>query len=253
MHLLFIFMHLADSFIQSDLQWIQAKHFCQYVCSLRIEPTTLFPATAMLYHWATGTFIYSPSCHSKHVWTSFFSLNIQKKHFENTKNTNMTGLPFQHTNTDQTKQTVQLKKKSRASLVCSLSTSSTQTICMATIKNANRTIQTSPLRRMREAPLLLFLYLTWRALSRCAETAGLSGEHNKPTESKMGTLVWPGTPNTGPWSVRRAGEMESQRPFVHKWLRLSGKAGQRVRVAKHHCAIERLWQDRAKNGERHEV
>ncbi len=105
----------------------------------------------------------------------------------------------------------------------------------------------------REAPLLLFLYLTWRALSRCAETAGLSGEHNKLTESKMGTLVWPGTPNTGPWSVRRAGEMESQRPFVQKWLRLSGKAGQKVRVAKHHCAIERLWQDRAKNGERHEV
>lgn len=105
----------------------------------------------------------------------------------------------------------------------------------------------------KEAPLLLFLYLTWRALSRWAETAGLSGEHNKLTESKMGTLVWPGTPNTGPWSVRRAGEMESRRPFVQKWLRLSGKAGQRVRVAKHQCVIERLWQYRAKNRERSEV
>ncbi len=34
-------MHLADAFIQSDLQCIQAIHlYCQYVCSLGIEPTT---------------------------------------------------------------------------------------------------------------------------------------------------------------------------------------------------------------------
>ncbi len=34
-------MHLADAFIQSDLQCIQVIHFfCQYVCSLGIEPTT---------------------------------------------------------------------------------------------------------------------------------------------------------------------------------------------------------------------
>ncbi len=33
-------MHLADAFIQSDLQYIQVMHFCQYVCSLEIEPTT---------------------------------------------------------------------------------------------------------------------------------------------------------------------------------------------------------------------
>ncbi len=33
-------MHLADAFIQSDLQSIQAfTYFCQYVCSLGIEPT----------------------------------------------------------------------------------------------------------------------------------------------------------------------------------------------------------------------
>ncbi len=33
-------MHLADAFIQSDLQCIHAIHFFQYVCSLGIEPTT---------------------------------------------------------------------------------------------------------------------------------------------------------------------------------------------------------------------
>ncbi len=34
----FTFMHLADAFIQSDLQAIHL--YCQYVCSLGIEPTT---------------------------------------------------------------------------------------------------------------------------------------------------------------------------------------------------------------------
>ncbi len=49
-------MHLADAFIQSDLQCIQAIHFFfQYVCSLGIEPTTFCAANAMLYHQATGT------------------------------------------------------------------------------------------------------------------------------------------------------------------------------------------------------
>ncbi len=33
-------MHLADAFIRSNLQCIQAIHYCQYVCSLGIEPTT---------------------------------------------------------------------------------------------------------------------------------------------------------------------------------------------------------------------
>ncbi len=33
-------MHLADAFIQIDLQYIQVINFCQYVCSLGIEPTT---------------------------------------------------------------------------------------------------------------------------------------------------------------------------------------------------------------------
>ncbi len=35
----FTFMHLADAFIQSDLQCIQAIQ-CLYACSLGIEPTT---------------------------------------------------------------------------------------------------------------------------------------------------------------------------------------------------------------------
>ncbi len=51
-------MHLPDAFIQSDLKWIQAIHFCQCVCSLGIEPTTFCAANAMLYHWATETQIH---------------------------------------------------------------------------------------------------------------------------------------------------------------------------------------------------
>ncbi len=31
--------------------------FCQYVCSLGIEPTTFCAANTMLYHWATGTLL----------------------------------------------------------------------------------------------------------------------------------------------------------------------------------------------------
>ncbi len=48
-------MHLADAFIQSDLQYIQIYIFYQYVCSLGIEPTTFCAANTMLYHWATET------------------------------------------------------------------------------------------------------------------------------------------------------------------------------------------------------
>ncbi len=47
----FTFMHLADAFIQSDLQLHSGyTFFCQYVCSLGIEPTTFCAADAMLYH-----------------------------------------------------------------------------------------------------------------------------------------------------------------------------------------------------------
>ncbi len=56
------FMHLADTFIQSDLQCIQVIHFWQYVCSLGIEPTNFCAANAMLYHWATGTGSCPSSC-----------------------------------------------------------------------------------------------------------------------------------------------------------------------------------------------
>ncbi len=38
--------------------------FCQYVCSLGIEPTTFCAANAMLYHWATGT----PITHITYVY-----------------------------------------------------------------------------------------------------------------------------------------------------------------------------------------
>ncbi len=48
-------MHLADAFIQSDLL-IQVIHFfCQYMCSLGIEPTTFALLTQCSNHWATGT------------------------------------------------------------------------------------------------------------------------------------------------------------------------------------------------------
>ncbi len=37
----FTFIHLADAFIQSNLQYIQVIiFFCQYVCSLGIKPTS---------------------------------------------------------------------------------------------------------------------------------------------------------------------------------------------------------------------
>ncbi len=55
----FTFMHLADAFIQSNLQLHSGyTFFNQYVCSLGIEPTTFCAADAMLYHWAT----------QEHIW-----------------------------------------------------------------------------------------------------------------------------------------------------------------------------------------
>ncbi len=48
------FKHLTDTFIQSNL--LQAVHlYCQYVCSLGIEPTTFALLTQCSNHWATGT------------------------------------------------------------------------------------------------------------------------------------------------------------------------------------------------------
>ncbi len=45
----FTCMHLADAFIQSDLVH-SGYTFCQYVCSLGIEPITFCAANTMLYH-----------------------------------------------------------------------------------------------------------------------------------------------------------------------------------------------------------
>ncbi len=44
-------LHLSDAFIQSDSQCIQAIQFyCQYVCSLGIEPTTFVLLTQCSNH-----------------------------------------------------------------------------------------------------------------------------------------------------------------------------------------------------------
>ncbi len=49
--ILYIYIY---AFIQSNLQCIQAIHlFCQYMCSLGVEPTNFCAVNAMLYHWAT--------------------------------------------------------------------------------------------------------------------------------------------------------------------------------------------------------
>ncbi len=54
----FTFMHLADAFIQSDLQCIQVIHFLS-VCVFPGNRThNLCAANTMLYHWATGTLNY---------------------------------------------------------------------------------------------------------------------------------------------------------------------------------------------------
>ncbi len=47
-------MHLADAFIQSDLVHSGYTFFCQYMCSLRIEPTTFALLTQCSNHWDTG-------------------------------------------------------------------------------------------------------------------------------------------------------------------------------------------------------
>ncbi len=67
-HFSFTFMHLADAFIQSDVQCHSGYSFLIYfsvskcvpwevnpLSSLGSEPTIFCAANAMLYHWATGT------------------------------------------------------------------------------------------------------------------------------------------------------------------------------------------------------
>ncbi len=48
-------MHLADAFIQTTYSIFRLYMYCQYVCSLGIEPTTFCAANEMLYLWATET------------------------------------------------------------------------------------------------------------------------------------------------------------------------------------------------------
>ncbi len=51
--LTFTFMHLADAFIQSDLQCTQVIHVLSVCVFLGIKPA----ANAMLFHLATGTLL----------------------------------------------------------------------------------------------------------------------------------------------------------------------------------------------------
>ncbi len=53
----FIFMHLADAFIQSDLQSIQVIHVLSGCVFPGNWTHNLCAAKAMLYHWATGTLV----------------------------------------------------------------------------------------------------------------------------------------------------------------------------------------------------
>ncbi len=76
----FTFMYLADTFIQSDLQCIHVIHlYCQYMCSLGIEPTTFALLTQCSNHWATGTQL----CLKRHlsikmIWFVFSHQPLQR-------------------------------------------------------------------------------------------------------------------------------------------------------------------------------
>ncbi len=50
-------MHLADAFIQRDLQCIQVIHFLSVSVFPGNRTHNLYAANAMLYHWATGFFL----------------------------------------------------------------------------------------------------------------------------------------------------------------------------------------------------
>ncbi len=81
----FTFMHLADAFIQSDLQCIQAIHlYCQCVCSLGIEPTTFALLTQCSNHWATGTHTphthpHRPHTHTHTCWFLWFTGTFHRR------------------------------------------------------------------------------------------------------------------------------------------------------------------------------
>ncbi len=58
----FTFMHLADAFIQSDLQCIQVIHFLSVHVFPGNRTHNLCAASAMLYVWRKGGEAHSPSC-----------------------------------------------------------------------------------------------------------------------------------------------------------------------------------------------
>ncbi len=67
----FTFMHLSDAFIQSDLQYVQVIHlYCQYMCSLGIEPTTF----ALLTQCSTT----EPQEHIKFILNVLFSFSQEE-------------------------------------------------------------------------------------------------------------------------------------------------------------------------------
>ncbi len=73
----FTFMHLADAFIQSDLQCIQVMHVLSVcMCSLGIEPTTFALLTQCSNHWATGTHV--PQEHMFSLATCNYKHNMMK-------------------------------------------------------------------------------------------------------------------------------------------------------------------------------
>ncbi len=80
---IFTFIHLADALSKATYSAFKLYIFCQYVCSLGIEPTTFSAANAMLYHWATETlirrctFLLMDYCHVlKAVWTLILTAPI---------------------------------------------------------------------------------------------------------------------------------------------------------------------------------
>ncbi len=61
-----IYMHLADAFIQNDLQCIQVIHFLSVCVPWESNPQ---PFNAMLYHWTTGNSIVG-YCY-KYTWATY--------------------------------------------------------------------------------------------------------------------------------------------------------------------------------------
>ncbi len=79
LHLHFTCMHLADAFIQATSGYTSFFFFfCQYMCSLGIEPTTFALLTQCSNHWATGTLLrrYYAVVHSTAHWRLWSSSHL---------------------------------------------------------------------------------------------------------------------------------------------------------------------------------